>query len=84
MLGVPRPENKPSFTSVAELEMKLIELERNERTRSIDLKLIMQELQGFQVSMLTKLTTFEKQVEDGLKVLTQKCTKLEQTVSKYK
>ena len=83
-MGVPRPENKPSYTSIAELEMKLIELERNERTRSIDLKLIMQELQGFQVAMLTKLGTFEKQVEDGLKGLTTKCSKLEQVVAKYK
>ena len=64
--------------------MKLIELERNERTRSIDLKLIMRELQGFQVNMLQKLAVFEKQVEDGLKGLTVKCTKLEQIVSKYK
>lgn len=55
-----------------------------ERTRSIDLRVIMRDMQGFQMEMHRKFEDLEKKMDDGLFGLGVKCEKMERAVLKYK
>ncbi|KAI8901182.1 hypothetical protein BC833DRAFT_174635 [Globomyces pollinis-pini] len=83
-LAPARPINIESRKTIEALEKRLVELEGSERTRSIDLKVIMRDFQGFQVMMMKKFEELDKKVDDGLVGLAYKCEKMEKLVTKYK
>eukprot|EP00842_Homolaphlyctis_polyrhiza_P001576 jgi/Hompol1/2419/HPOL_001810-RA len=83
-LAPSRPTNVEARKTVEALERRLIELELNERSRSIDLRVIMRDLQGFQIEILKKFEELDKKVDDNLVSLAQRCDKMEKAVVKYK
>jgi hypothetical protein len=82
-LAPARPVNLEQRMVIDSLEKRLLEVERNERTRSIDLRVIMRELQGFQLIMIKRMDDLDKKVDDGLGGLAVKCEKMERIVDKY-
>ncbi len=82
-LAPARPANFEQRKTIDALEKRLLEVERNERSRSIDLRVIMRELQGFQVAMIKRMEDLDKKVDDGLVGLAVKCEKMEKMVAKY-
>jgi hypothetical protein len=82
-LAPARPANVEQRLTIDAIEKRLLEVERNERTRSIDLRMIMRELQGFQVHMTKRMEDIDKKVDDGLIGLGVKCEKMERMVLKY-
>lgn len=83
-LAPARPGNQEMRKTVESLEYRLLEVERNERTRSIDLRVAMRDFQHFQISLFKKFEDLDKKVDDGLIGLALKCEKMEKMVSKYK
>ncbi|KAI8915901.1 hypothetical protein EDD86DRAFT_185877 [Gorgonomyces haynaldii] len=82
-LAPARPQNTETRRNVEALERRLLELELNERARSIDLRVLMRDMQMFQVDLYKKFEDLEKKVEDGLFGLATKCEKMEKAVLKY-
>jgi hypothetical protein len=82
-LAPARPANLEQRKTIDAIEKRLLEVERNERARSIDLRVIMRELQAFQVVMLKRMEELDKKVDDGLVGLAFKCEKMEKLVVKY-
>ena len=83
-LAPARPANIDARKTVEALENRLIELEIHERSRSIDLRVIMRELQSFQIDIYKRFEELEKHVDDSLVSLAIKCDKMEKVVLKYK
>ncbi|KAL2919844.1 hypothetical protein HK105_200761 [Polyrhizophydium stewartii] len=83
-LAPAQPVNLESRKTIESLESRLLELELNERVRSIDLRVVMRDLQSFQIDMYKRFEDLEKRVEDGLVSLGAKCDKMEKAVAKYK
>lgn len=77
------PKNKVIKTSIESLEQQLLELEIRERARSIDISLIMDRLQHFQVYMFRKLDELDKKVDETHTKMEIRCQKLEKTVNRY-
>ncbi|KAJ3305115.1 hypothetical protein HDV03_002042 [Kappamyces sp. JEL0829] len=82
-LAPARPANLETRKTVESLEQRLLEVERNERTRSIDLKVAMRDFQIFQISMIKKMEELDQKVDQGLIGLAVKCEKMERLVAKY-
>ncbi|EGF84076.1 hypothetical protein BATDEDRAFT_85450 [Batrachochytrium dendrobatidis JAM81] len=83
-LAPAQPVNVESRKTIESLEKRLLELELNERARSIDLRVIMRDLQFFQLEMHKTMEELQKKVDDGLVSLALKCDKMERAVVKYK
>ncbi|KAJ1342816.1 hypothetical protein BSLG_002635 [Batrachochytrium salamandrivorans] len=65
-LAPAQPVNMESRKTIESLERRLMELELNERARSIDIRVIMRELQFFQVEIHKTFDDLEKKVDEGL------------------
>lgn len=90
-LAPARPQNAESRKTIESLERRLLDIELSERSRSIDLRIIMRDLQGFQVEMYKKFDDLEKKMDDGINFiiiglfgLGVKCEKMERAVLKYR
>ncbi|KND01371.1 uncharacterized protein SPPG_03184 [Spizellomyces punctatus DAOM BR117] len=79
-----QPQNLKTKHTMQGLEQRLLELELRERARSIDLRVIMDRLQSFQVDIYKRLEGMEKKVDDTLAGLAVKCDKMEKVVARYK
>ncbi|KAI9096601.1 hypothetical protein DFS34DRAFT_650694 [Phlyctochytrium arcticum] len=83
-IAPPQPVNLKVKHTMAELEQRLVEIELRERARSIDLRVIMDRLQGFQVDIYKRLENMEKKVDETMAGLAVKCDKMERVVARYK
>ncbi|KAJ3176318.1 hypothetical protein HDU87_005360 [Geranomyces variabilis] len=83
-LAPAQPQNLKVKGTIQDLEQRLLELELRERARSIDLRVIMDRLQVFQVDIYKRLESMEKRVDETLVGLATKCTAMEKVVGKYK
>ncbi|RKO86086.1 hypothetical protein BDK51DRAFT_34934 [Blyttiomyces helicus] len=83
-LAPARPMNLSARNTIEKLEEQLLELEMNERARSIDLRVIMDTLQGFQLDVYKRLEAMEKRVEETMGSLSVKCDRMEKTVARYR
>ncbi len=66
------------------LEKRLLELELRERARSIDIKVLMEELKSFQIEYYGRLEIMEKKLDEKLEGLQSKCERLASVVVRYK
>ncbi|KAH6595120.1 hypothetical protein BASA50_006106 [Batrachochytrium salamandrivorans] len=64
-LAPAQPVNMESRKTIESLERRLMELELNERARSIDIRVIMRELQFFQVEIHKTFDDLEKKVDEA-------------------
>ncbi|KAJ3275901.1 hypothetical protein HDV01_006767 [Terramyces sp. JEL0728] len=83
-LAPAQPANIESKKSIEALEKRLLKVEINERSRSIDLSVVMRDFLGYSVMMMKKFEELDKKVDEGLVSLSAKCDKMEKTVLKYK
>ncbi|KAI8921027.1 hypothetical protein DFJ77DRAFT_448292 [Powellomyces hirtus] len=83
-LAPAQPQNLKVKGTIQDLEQRLLELELRERARSIDLRVIMDRLQVFQVDIYKRLETMEKKVDETLLGLATKCDRMEKVVARYK
>ncbi|KAI8926729.1 hypothetical protein BC831DRAFT_455220 [Entophlyctis helioformis] len=83
-LAPSRPANIETRKTIEALERRLLEIELHERARSIDLRVVMRDLQTFQIDMYKRFEELDRRVEDGLVALSQKCERMEKAVTKYK
>ncbi|KAJ3122230.1 hypothetical protein HK098_002998 [Nowakowskiella sp. JEL0407] len=79
----PQPANMQMKGNLEALENRLILLETQERARSIDIRVIMETLQQFQIDMMKKIDVLEKKVEEGVTKLDAKCDRMEKVVAKF-
>ncbi|KAI9344935.1 hypothetical protein BDR26DRAFT_856966 [Obelidium mucronatum] len=82
-MGEARPQNAADKTIEA-LEQQIVQLELLERTRSIDLKMVMEGLFSFQVEYQKKFEALDKKVEEMASRLDSKCDRLNATLQRYK
>lgn len=81
----PEPFKSQKDTRTLELlEKRLIELEMRERARSIDIKVLMEELKSFQIEYYGRLEAMEKKLDEKLEGLQSKCERLAGVVVRYK
>ena len=78
------PKSQKSIRTIENLERRLMELEMRERARSIDIKGLVTELQGFQIEYYKRLEDLEVKVNQTLEGLGVKCDKLEKIVERYR
>ena len=83
-LAPARPQNAETRKTIESLERRLLDIELAERSRSIDLRVVMRDLQRFQVELYKKFEDLDKKMDDGLFGLGVKCEKMERAVMKYK
>ncbi|KAJ3293522.1 hypothetical protein HK104_004394 [Borealophlyctis nickersoniae] len=83
-LAPAQPQNQKARDTIEQLESRLLELELRERARSIDLRVVMDQLRGFQVDIYKRLETMEKKVDETLSTLSVKCDKMEKLVNRYR
>ncbi|KAJ3025586.1 hypothetical protein HK097_006653 [Rhizophlyctis rosea] len=79
-----QPQNQQARNTIEQLEERLLDLELRERARSIDLRVVMERLQVFQVDIYKRLEGMEKKVDETLAGLSVKCDKMEKLVNRYK
>ncbi|KAJ3045564.1 hypothetical protein HDV00_009221 [Rhizophlyctis rosea] len=79
-----QPQNQEARNTIEQLEERLLDLELKERARSIDLRVVMERLQVFQVDIYKRLEGMEKKVDETLASLSVKCDKMEKLVNRYK
>ncbi|KAJ3313021.1 hypothetical protein HDV04_002310 [Boothiomyces sp. JEL0838] len=83
-LAPAQPANIETRKTIEALEKRLLKVEINERSRSIDLSIVMRDFLGYSVMMMKKFEELDKKVDEGLVSLAAKCDKMEKTVLKYK
>ncbi|KAI8817168.1 uncharacterized protein EV422DRAFT_551520 [Fimicolochytrium jonesii] len=83
-LAPAQPQNLKVKGTIQDLEQRLLELELKERARSIDLRVIMDRLQVFQVDVYKRLEAMDKKVDETLAGLAVKCERMEKVVARYK
>ncbi|KAJ3411831.1 hypothetical protein HDV05_001673 [Chytridiales sp. JEL 0842] len=83
-MGATRPQNTNTQRTIENLEEQLIKLELLERTRSIDLKAVMDSLQSFQLDFQKKFEGLEKRVDETTVKLDKKCEKLEKAMARFR
>jgi hypothetical protein len=76
--------NSANRKTVESLEERLLRIEMQERSRSIDLRVVMMELQSFQIDILKRFEELDKRMNDGLFGLAVKCDKMERAVQRFK
>ncbi|KAI8612722.1 hypothetical protein BC830DRAFT_1231006 [Chytriomyces sp. MP71] len=82
-MGPARPLPATEMTIEA-LEQQILQLESLERTRSIDLKTVMENLQAFQVDFTKKMEFLDKKVDEMTAKVDVKCDRLNATLQRYK
>ena len=81
--GTVLPQNLDR-SSVTALEVRLLELEINERARSIDVRAIMTKMQDLQLDIFKRLEAMDKKVDQNAHELSWKCEKSEAALKKYR
>ncbi|KAJ3058943.1 hypothetical protein BCR33DRAFT_712754 [Rhizoclosmatium globosum] len=78
-----RPQNAADHTIEA-LEQQIVQLELLERARSIDLKMVMENLLSFQTEFQKKFEALDKKVGEMSNRLDQKAERLSATLQRFK
>ncbi|KAI8840977.1 hypothetical protein BJ741DRAFT_594939 [Chytriomyces cf. hyalinus JEL632] len=78
-----RPINAADKT-MESLEQQIMQLELLERTRSIDLKMVMENLQSFQLDFHKRFEYLDKKVDEMTAKVDAKCERLNATLQRYK
>ncbi|KAJ3093745.1 hypothetical protein HDU96_002054, partial [Phlyctochytrium bullatum] len=84
MLGPTRPQNIPTDKTNEGLEEQSLKLEQLERTRSIDLKAVMEGLQSFQLEIQKRLDELDRKFFETTQKIEPKCDRLEKTLARYR
>ncbi|KAJ3113695.1 hypothetical protein HDU96_003060 [Phlyctochytrium bullatum] len=84
MLGPTRPQNIPTNKTIEGLEEQILKLEQLERTRSIDLKAVMEGLQSFQLEIQKRLDELDRKFFETTQKIETKCDRLEKTLARYR
>ncbi|KAJ3095007.1 hypothetical protein HDU97_007354 [Phlyctochytrium planicorne] len=84
VMGPARPQNTTSRKTIEALEEQILKLEQLERTRSIDLKGVMEGLQAFQLEVQKRMENLERKFEETTSKIDSKCDKLEKTLARYR
>ncbi|KAI9011390.1 hypothetical protein BC832DRAFT_590617 [Gaertneriomyces semiglobifer] len=83
-LAPAQPQNVEVKGTIEHLEQRLLELELHERGRSIDLRVVMERLQGFQLDMTKRLEVMEKKTDETIVALSTKIDKMDKMAARYK